>query len=45
MPKDKLERPEDLISVEEAAKMADEKKDTVHGWVRNGPIRGTVRTP
>ena len=40
MPKDQLERPEDLISAEEAGKMAGKKKDTVRGWVRNGKLTG-----
>ena len=45
MPKDHLDRPEDLISAEKAAKMADEKKDTVRGWVRNGTITGYRKDP
>ena len=45
MPKDKLERPEDLITTEKAAKMAGEKKDTIHGWVRNGTLTGYRKDP
>ena len=45
MPKDKLERPEDLITTEKAAKMAGEKKDTIHGWVHNGTITGYRKDP
>ena len=45
MPKDNLERPEDLISTEKAAKMTGEKKDTVRDWVRNGTLTGYRKDP
>ena len=45
MPKDQLERPADLISMEEAADMAGEKKDTVRDWVRNGTLTGYRKDP
>ena len=45
MPKDKLERPKDLITAEDAAKMAGEEKDTIHGWVGNGTIAGYRKDP
>ena len=45
MPKDQLERPEDLITAEEAAEMAGEKKDTVRDWVRNGTLTGYRKDP
>ena len=45
MPKDNLERPEDLISAQEAATMAGKKKDTVRGWVRNGKLTGYRKDP
>ena len=43
--KGQLERPEDLITAEDAAKMAGEEKDTIHGWVSKGTIAGYRKDP
>ena len=45
MPKDQLERPEDLISAREAGKMAGKKLATIRSWVRKGKITGYRKDP
>lgn len=45
MPKDLLDRPEDLITAEEAGRIAGKKKDTIRSWVRNSKLTGYREDP
>lgn len=45
MPKDTLERPDDLITAEEAGRIAGRKKDTIRSWVRNNMLTGYRENP
>ena len=45
MPKDNLERPEDLISAKEAGTMAGKSLATIRSWVRKGKITGHRKDP
>ena len=38
-------RPEDLITAEEAGVMADKKKDTIRSWVRKNKLTGYRQDP
>ena len=45
MPKDNLERPEDLITAQEAGTMAGKSLATIRSWVRKGKITGHRKDP
>ena len=45
MQKDNLERPEDLISAQEAGTMACKTLPTIRSWVRKGKITGHRKDP